>query len=207
MSEQTPSKRPASNGFVGEAAAWAALVRWREDLAAPLHARIAELERERDAAQARVAELEAKSHTYCAYCGHKEEIDPNGTAIAQHIAQCKKHPMRRVERERDTAREIVEKMEAERYVTLQRLDELVRERNTAYEAIAETRQFLARVSRAYRQWMDACAPREWCSLKADDKEQNGIIKHMHDMMALLVTFSEECPPYNRAVLGKEADRG
>ena len=127
MSEQTPSKQPASNGFVDAAAAWAALVRWREDLAAPLQARIAELERERD---------------------------------------------------------------------------------TAYEVVAETRQFLAKVARAYQQWMDACAPREWCSLQADDKEHNGLVQHMHDMMSLLVKFAEDCPPYDRAALEeKEADRG
>lgn len=85
--------------------------------------------------EARVAELEAKRYTYCAYCDYKEENDPDSLGLAQHIAQCKKHPMRRVERERDAAREIVYKMEIERLDILERLDKLARERDQLREDI------------------------------------------------------------------------
>lgn len=45
-----------------------------------------------------LAEARARNErTYCAYCGHEEPIDGDGSLIAQHIATCEKHPMRAVE--------------------------------------------------------------------------------------------------------------
>lgn len=45
--------------------------------------------------QAAVAEAVAErdKQTYCAYCGHTESVDVDGSVIAKHIATCDKHPM------------------------------------------------------------------------------------------------------------------
>lgn len=69
---------------------------------------------------------------------------------------------------------------------------------TAHGAVHESREFLARVARAYKQWMDAIGPRDSFNFPKDAEEHNGIVAHMHDMMALLVEFSEKCPPTKRA---------
>ena len=43
--------------------------------------------------------------TYCAYCGDATFIDDEaGEKVAEHIRTCPKHPMRAVEKERDTLR-------------------------------------------------------------------------------------------------------
>lgn len=50
----------------------------------------------------RALAAEAKNaRTYCAYCGHEEPVDGDGSLIACHIRSCEKHPMRAVEAERD----------------------------------------------------------------------------------------------------------
>jgi hypothetical protein len=37
--------------------------------------------------------------TYCAYCGHEERLDVDGSVIAAHIRSCEKHPARQWETE------------------------------------------------------------------------------------------------------------
>ena len=45
--------------------------------------------------EAEVARM--KSKTYCAYCGKEYAIDTDASLVAEHIATCEKHPMRKVE--------------------------------------------------------------------------------------------------------------
>jgi hypothetical protein len=43
-------------------------------------------------------EAEARNQrTYCAFCGHEEPIDGDGSLITKHIQTCDKHPMQLVE--------------------------------------------------------------------------------------------------------------
>lgn len=47
---------------------------------------------------------EAKNRqTYCAFCGATFPVDDSAEEVSKHIATCPKHPMRRVEKERDEA--------------------------------------------------------------------------------------------------------
>lgn len=46
-----------------------------------------------------------KSETYCAYCGERFQLDDDvASRVSEHIRACQKHPMRKVEAERDAAR-------------------------------------------------------------------------------------------------------
>jgi hypothetical protein len=43
-----------------------------------------------------------KSETYCAYCGERFQLDDDvASRVSEHIRACQKHPMRKVEAERD----------------------------------------------------------------------------------------------------------
>lgn len=56
--------------------------------------------------QKRIAELETT--TYCAYCGARFTLDDKAAAqVTEHIYTCEKHPMRQLEAERDTQRELI----------------------------------------------------------------------------------------------------
>lgn len=58
------------------------------------------LRAENAALAAEVERLKAiNQRTYCAYCGHEEPIDGDGSLIGEHISRCERHPMRGVERE------------------------------------------------------------------------------------------------------------
>jgi ABC-type phosphate transport system auxiliary subunit len=73
--------------------------------------RLSEVTAERDALREEAADL--RRHTWCAYCGHEIAMDDNSaTLIGEHIRLCEKHPMRKVETERDALKKRVEKLEA-----------------------------------------------------------------------------------------------
>jgi chromosome segregation ATPase len=59
------------------------------------------LSAENAALKAEVTELQM--HTYCAYCGTAFDLDKEDSPrlVGEHIKTCKKHPMRKVEQERD----------------------------------------------------------------------------------------------------------
>lgn len=105
------------------------------------------------------------------------------------------------------ANEKIELLRAERDDAHGHVRKAERERDEARAAIHESREFMARVARAYTQWMDAIGPRDTFAFPKDAEEHNGIVKHMHDMMALLVEFSEKCPPVTRTLLGEGRAEG
>lgn len=52
-----------------------------------------------------------KEMTYCAYCGHEEPVDGDGSLIAEHIRACEGHPMRVVEKECQRLRGVLREIE------------------------------------------------------------------------------------------------
>ena len=82
------------------------------------------------------AEAECKrlqSYTYCAYCGEGHALDGDAATVTQHIATCEKHPMRKVEAERDEWQERCLRAEAE----CKRLTAIVADRNEAIAVLQD----------------------------------------------------------------------
>lgn len=52
---------------------------------------------------------ELKSHTWCAYCGAEFRLENPNTVdlIGAHIGRCEKHPMRRIEAQRDHLKQLM----------------------------------------------------------------------------------------------------
>lgn len=106
--------------------------------------RVAQLEGE-------LAEMRRKyKFTYCAYCGQEFEIDaPNcAGAVGQHIRTCEKHPMRRVEAERDEARQELDSITSllrQRFPATEqglpdfKIEDVFRERDEARAVLRENR--------------------------------------------------------------------
>jgi len=77
------------------------------------HRAAVENTRLREALRADVLRLNSlvnKTLTYCAYCGAEFQMDGDGSLVAQHIAKCEKHPMRKVEADNARLRKALERL-------------------------------------------------------------------------------------------------